>query len=544
MRPPARPPVSFGAESSADAKRNRRVTVAGVASLVPASGARRPRRRRREIRGRVRARRRGNVGTSASPAAVRGDGVRAPAPPLRLQGVLFGVFRRGVGGDDARGDDAPGPLGVRRDGPGVQPALVPLARPHARVSRDGAPGLDRIRRVERVGDDPGDGVVSGVAGVIQRPVASASSRWVPRTRWRRRRRRPIARRRCRFPPRVARASRPALGRPSGRHLVRVRLVRLGSHGRGRVSPRVGLPAARGARRDGVQTIRRPPRPGAFRARVAADRSDDPRDDQSRRSEWMRRLESARRESVGPDPYPEEATRAAEGRRRARMLERHAARPNAPPAKTLVDPGEFSPKLRKLRKKVRCRRQRAGWPPLREPARFLLVVSQLTPRFPNLRTLELGTPSCSRRTHPRRHRRQRSLLLVARLAPNLVTLRVAGASVTDEVCTRRFTVSARGVPPDAPRRTAPGVLRGRRVNRTGRRHAPTRRCPRLETLDAAPCRGPERGTRRAGREGRAGRVESARTWTNVRRGGAWRTNIRKARMRGGDTRTGARRDGLR
>ena len=220
--------VSFGAESSADAKRNRRVTVAGVAAARPP-----PRGARRAVAAgggkyadEFGARRRGNVGTSASPAAVRGDGVRAPAPPLRLQGVLFGVFRRGVGGDDARGDDAPGPLGVRRDGPGVQPALVPLARPHARVSRDGAPGLDRIRRVERVGDDPGDGVVSGVAGVIQRPVASASSRWVPRTRWRRRRRRPIARRRCRFPPRAARASRPALGRPSGRHLVRVRLVRL------------------------------------------------------------------------------------------------------------------------------------------------------------------------------------------------------------------------------------------------------------------------------------------------------------------------------
>jgi hypothetical protein len=254
---------------------------------------------------------------------------------------------------------------------------------------------------------------------------------------------------------------------------------------------------------------------------------------------MRRLESARRESVHPDPYPEEAT-LCRGGAAARGCSNVMPRVRTLRlAKTLVDPGEFLAETSETSETSDVGGDGAGWPPLREPAHFLLVVSRLTPRFPNLRTLELGTPSMLA-SEPTLVVTDANafLLLVARLAPNLVALRIAGASVTDEGLHEAFYE----YPHEAYLLTLPA---GRRLaffedpesdpNRPTS-NAPTRRCPRLETLDVASCRGLERGTRRAGARGSARDVlENARAHVERTHGaeGAWRTNIRKARMRGGD-----------
>ena len=419
-------------------------------------------------------------------------------------------------------------LSVRRDGPGVQPALVPLARPHARVSRDGAPGLTGFGGLNGWEMTPATGSSPGSPGSSRDPWRARLPGYPERNRAR-----------VGGDDDRSRGGGGGPGTPPGWRELRV--LRLGAPpvatSSGYVScasevtdedvfrlawdsPRLAELDATGCRRF---VGRLDPARSAFASQP--DRSDDPRDDQSRRSEWMRRLESARRESVNPDPYPEEATLCRGGVGAARGCSNVMPRVRTLRlAKTLVDPGEFLAETSETSEESSdVGGNGAGWPPLREPARFLLVVSQLTPRFPNLRTLELGTPSmlASEPTLVVTDANA-SLLLVARLAPNLVTLRVAGASVTDEGLHEAFYE----YPHEAYLLTLPA---GRRLaffedpesepNRPAS-NAPTRRCPRLETLDVASCRGLERGTRRAGGRVRAGRVgerEGARG-ANVRRGG--------------------------
>ena len=539
--------VSFGAESSADAKRNRRVTVAGVASLVPRLEA---------------------LAASAAAGGKHADEFARDAAGMLERAHLLRRFaatgfarlpRHFVSKAFCSGPSGAGSSATTR-----------AAMTHLDLSGSGGTGpgssrpsfpwLDLMRACPAMEhlDLTGFG---GLNGWEMTPATGSS-----RDPWRARL--------PGYPERVggggdddrSRGDGGGPGTPPGWRELRV--LRLGAPpvatSSGYVScasdvtdedvfrlawdsPRLAELDATGCRRF---VGRLDPARSAFASQP--DRSDDPRDDQSRRSEWMRRLESARRESVNPDPYPEEATLCRGGLGAARGCSNVMPRVRTLRlAKTLVDPGAFLTETSETSETSDVGGDGAGWPPLREPAHFLLVVSQLTPRFPNLRTLELGTPSmlASEPTLVVTDANA-SLLLVARLAPNLVTLRVAGASVTDEGLHEAFYE----YPHEEYLLTLPA---GRRLaffedpesepNRPAF-NAPTRRCPRLETLDVASCRGLERGTRRAGARGSARDVlESARAHVERTYGaeGAWRTNIRKARMRGGDDAYWRReRDGLR